>query len=56
MPIVNRLPFDSDNNDEHYEALVNRQTKNDKSNDTFRDHATFSIGSTIVVQYEDGRL
>ena len=30
MPIINRLPINSDNDDEHYEALVNRQAKNDK--------------------------
>ena len=28
VPIMNRLPINSDNDDEHYETLVNRQAKN----------------------------
>ena len=54
MPIMNRLPINSDNDDEHYEAVVNRQTKIDKTYDTARNYASFSIGSTVVVQQEDG--
>ena len=27
MPIINRLPINLDNDDRHYEALVNRQAK-----------------------------
>ena len=53
MPIVNR-PLINSNNDEHYKALVNRQTKNDKNNDTFRNYVSFSIGSTVVFQCDDG--
>ena len=30
MPIINRLLINSDNDDEHYESLVNIQTKDDK--------------------------
>ena len=50
MPIIYRLPFNSDNDDEHYEALVNRQTKNDRKYDTAINYDSFSIGSTVVVQ------
>ena len=27
MPIINRLPINSDNDDEHYEALISRHAK-----------------------------
>ena len=54
MEIVNRLPINSNNDDEYYEAFFNRQTRNDKNSDTFRNYDTFSIGSTLVVQCEDG--
>ena len=58
MPVINRLPINLDNDDEHYEALVNRETKNknDKKYDTVRNYVSFSIGSTLVVQQEDGGL
>ena len=48
---VNRLPINSNNDDNHYEALVNKQTKN---YDTFRNYASFSKGYTAVAQHEDG--
>ena len=54
MPTVNRPPINPSNDDEHYEALVNRQTRNDKIYDTSRRYASFSLGSTVVVQWEDG--
>ena len=56
MPIVNRPPINSINGDEHYEALVKRQTKNNKNNDTLRNYASFSMGSTVVAQYEGGGM
>ena len=56
MPIANRPLINSSNNDEHYKGIVNRQTKNDKKNNTFRNYASFSIGSTVAVWYEDGGL
>ena len=43
-----------DNDDEQYGSLVNRQTKNYKKYDTARNYASFSIGSTVVVQQKDG--
>ena len=56
MPIVNIPPVNLNNDDEHYEAVVHRQMKNYKNNDTFRKYASFSMGSTVVAQYEDGVL
>ena len=53
MPIINRLPINSHNDDEHYEALVSRQTRNDTNYDTSKSYASFSIGSTVAVQWED---
>ena len=54
MPIINRLQINLDNDDKHYEELVNRQAKNNKKYDTARNYYLFSIGSTEVVQWEDG--
>ena len=50
---INRIPFDSDNDDDHYEVLIKRQ-RNDKNYDTARNYDLFSIGSTVAVQWEDG--
>ena len=50
MPIINRLPINMDNDDEHYEVLVNRQGKHDKKYDTARNYDLFSIWSNVVVQ------
>ena len=41
MPILNRLQLNFNNDDEHYEALVKRQTENDKNHDTSRNYASF---------------
>ena len=54
MLVVNRPPINSNNDDEYYEVLVNRQIRNDKIYDTSRIYASFSLGSTVVVQWEDG--
>ena len=54
MPIINRLPINSNNDNEHYEAIVTRQTKNDKIYNTVRSYNSFSIWSTVVVKREDG--
>ena len=56
IPIINILPVNSNNDDEHYEALVTRQTRNDKNYDTSRSYDSFSVVSTVVVQWEDGGL
>ena len=49
MPIINRLTINLDNDDEHYEALLNGQAKNDKKYDTARNYGLFSIGSSVAV-------
>ena len=54
--MVNRLPINLNNDDEHCEALVKRQTKNDKNHDTSENYASFPLQSTVAVQYEDGGL
>ena len=56
MQIISRLPISPNNNDEYYEALVERGTKKDKNHDTPQNYDFISIGSTVVVQQEDGRL
>ena len=56
MPIINRLPINIDSDEEHYEVLANRQTKNDKNYDTARNYASLSIGSIVLDQQEDGGL
>ena len=50
MLIIKRIPVKSDNDEDHYEALVKRQTRNDKNYDTARSYDLFSIGSTVAVQ------
>ena len=50
MPIINRIPINSHKNDDHYEALLKRQTRNDTSYDMMRNYDSFSIGSTVAIQ------
>ena len=50
MPVINRIPINSDNAENYYEALVKRQTRNDKNYCTARSYDLFSIGSTVAVQ------
>ena len=38
MPIINGIPIYSDNDDDHYIALVKRQVRSDKNYDTARNH------------------
>ena len=49
MLILSRLLISPNNDDEHYEALVKRQTKKDMSHDTPRNYDFIPIGSTVVV-------
>ena len=44
------IPINSDNDDDHYEALVKRQIRNDENYDTARNYDLFSIWSTVAVQ------
>ena len=52
MPVINRLPMGIDNDDEHHKVLIIRQTKDDK--DTSKHFVSLPMGSTVVVQWEDG--
>ena len=53
MPIINRPLVGIDNNDEHQEMTIKRQTKNDKDKDTSKYFVSIPIGSTVAVQWED---
>ena len=54
--MLSRLQISPNNDDEHYEALVERQTKKDKDLDTPRYYDFIPIGSTVTFQQEDGGL
>ena len=56
MPIINRPPVGRNNNKEHYEVLIERQMKDDKNKGTPKNYVSIPIGSTVVVQREDGRI
>ena len=49
MPIVNRLPINLTNDDQHHKALIERQTKSYMKHDTSRDYTCIPIGSTVAV-------
>ena len=51
--ILNGMPIISNNDDYHHEALVKRQTRNDKSHDTPNNYAYIPIGSTVGFQCKD---
>ena len=50
MPTINRITITSDNDDDHYEAMVKRQIRNNKNYDTANNYDLISIGSIVVVQ------
>ena len=54
MPIINRPLIGLNNNEDHFEVLMMRGTKYDKNHDTFRIYPPVPLGSTVVVQCEDG--
>ena len=54
MPVINRPLTCRDNDEEHYEALIKRQTKDDKHQGTPRNYVSIPIGSTVAVKQEDG--
>ena len=56
MPIINRLPVNSNNDDGYYGVLVKRQPKNNKKHNTSRNDASFPIGSTGAVQQKDSGM
>ena len=53
MPVLDCKPIMQDCNNEHHSKLVDRQQKN--SNDASPIFACIPLGSTVVVQQEDGR-
>ena len=56
MPVIDRKPVSVDNDDELHKKLTHRQGKNDPNNDTLQVFVSIPIGSTVVVQQEDGGL
>ena len=56
MPIISRLSICLNNDEEHYEVPVNRQTKNYKNQGTPRNYVSILTGSTVAVQHEDRGL
>ena len=54
MSTINRPPIGLNINDDHFKALIKRQTKNDKNHDTSRINASIPMGSTVVVQHKVG--
>ena len=56
MPVIDRKPVSIDNNDEHHIKLMHRQSKNNSNNDASQVFASIPIGSTVVIQWEDGGL
>ena len=49
MPIVNRLPVGSNNDEEHHSAFIDRQCRNDKDDDTSKSFIPLPVGSTVAV-------
>ena len=54
MPIISTPPIGINNDEEHYEVLVNRQIKDGKHQGTPRNYVSILTGSTVVVQWKDG--
>ena len=52
MPIINRILLSMDDDDEYHEALVEKQTKNDKKYDSARNYSIISTRSTVAIQKE----
>ena len=53
MPVMDRLPVNTDNDDEHHKAVVNRQCRNEQGKDTSKNFVSLTVGSTVMVQWED---
>ena len=54
MLIFSRTPLSPNNDDKHYEALVEKQTIKDKNHSTPSNYDFIPIESTVAVQWEDG--
>ena len=50
IPIISRSPINADNDDDHYDALVDGQMKADKKYETLRNQNSIPTGSAVVVQ------
>ena len=46
MPVINRPPFSTNNDDDHHKVLIDRQNRNDKGKDASRNFVSLSIEST----------
>ena len=53
MPIIIRPLVGIDNDEEHHEAIIKRQSKNDKEKHKSKYFVSIPIGSTVVVQEEN---
>ena len=51
---IGRDPININNDDEYYKALKPRQEAYTMNNNAHKDSTFFSVGSTVVVQMEDG--
>ena len=56
MSVMNRLPVNIDNDEDHHKALVNRQYRNEQGKDTSKTFVYYPTGSTVVTQQEDRGL
>ena len=56
MQIISRPLISVNNDKEHYEGLVNRQTKDDKNQGTPRNYVTILTWLAVVVLHEDEGL
>ena len=54
MPVIDKKLISIDNDDEHHKNLTQRQGKNDQNKDTSQIFVSIPIGSTVVVQWENG--
>ena len=54
MPVLDHKPIEQECDDDNHNKLVDRQQRN--NNDTSPVLAYIPIGSTVVIQQEDGRL
>ena len=54
VPVMDRPPINTDNDEEHHKALTNRQWRNYWGNDTFKNFVSLPIGSTVAFQWECG--
>ena len=50
MPIIDRLPINTNNDDEHHTVLVNRQYRNEQGIDNSKNFVSLPIGYTVAVQ------